>query len=234
MKVAIMQPYLFPYLGYFQLIDAVDVFVIHDDVQYIKKGWINRNKILCENSDVLFTFSINKDSSSKLINQRFYSDANFKTIQDNFMKTIFYTYKKSPHFSEIYNLLSEIFDYNNFNVAEFNSNSIKKLCDFIGIGTKFIFSSSLEKNNELKAQERVIEINRVLASDCYINPIGGIELYSRNAFREYEITLKFIQMNQIKYPQFGSEFVPSLSIIDVLMFNSKNKIKELLNEYELI
>jgi hypothetical protein len=158
----------------------------------------------------------------------------FETLKDNFMKTIFYTYKKSPHFSEIYNLLSEIFNYNNLNVAEFNSNSLKIICSFIGIETKFIMSSFIDKNNNLKGQERVIEINSVLGADYYINLIGGIGLYSQDTFQEHEITLKFIKMNDVKYSQFTNEFIPSLSIIDILMFNSKDRIHELLNEYELI
>jgi len=234
MKIGAMQPYLFPFLGYFQLINAVDVFVIADDVQYIKRGWINRNRILCNNKDFLFTFGIENDLFTKLINQRSYSEITFEKSKEKFLRKIDYSYKKAPHFSEIFDLLSKILDYDNLNVAEFNTNSLKNLCKFMGINTKFLFSSSLEKNNELKAQDRAIEINRVLGSDYYINAIGGIELYSPDDFQRHRITLKFIKMKQIKYPQFGSEFVPALSIIDVLMFNSKDKIKGLLDEYELL
>ena len=234
MKVGLMQPYLFPYLGYFQLINAVNVFILYDDVQYIKNGWINRNKILVKNREGMFTFSVKKDLSTKLINQRYYSDNAFETTKDNFLKTLYLSYKKAPYFSETHEVLSEIFNYNTLNVAEFNSNSLKILCDYMNINTKILISSSLKKNNELKSQHRVIEINRVLGSDCYINPIGGIELYSPNVFNENGIQLKFIRMNEIKYPQFEGKFIPSLSIIDVLMFNSKEEIKYLLSNYKLI
>jgi hypothetical protein len=234
MKIGANQPYLFPYLGYFQLINIVDIFVIVDDVQYIQRGWINRNKILQENKDFLFTFNVERDSFTKLINQRFYSDVTFEKTKEKFLKTIIYSYKKAPCFSEVYDLLSEILNYRSLNVAEFNTNSLKNLCQFMGINTKFLISSSLEKNNELKSQELAIEINRVLGSDNYVNSIGGIDLYSQDAFQKQGITLKFIKMKDIKYPQYGSEFVPSLSIIDVLMFNSKDTLERLLNEYELI
>ena len=234
MKVSIMQPYLFPYLGYFQLIHAVDIFVIYDDVQYIHHGWINRNKLLFDNKDHFFTFTVKKDSSKKLINQRFYSHELFETLKNNFLKRIKCTYKKAPYFSETYDLLSEILNYSNLNVAVFNSNSLKILCKSMRVETKFIMSSNLNKNNNLIGQERGFEILKLLGSQYEINAIGGLDLYSPDVYLQHGVTLKFIKMNDIKYPQFGNEFIPSLSIIDVLMFNSKDKIKGLLDEYELI
>lgn len=234
MKVGIMQPYLFPYLGYFQLINAVDVFVIYDDVQYIKGGWINRNKIQLNKKGILFTFSVKKDSTTKMINQRYYSDSTFKLTKSKFLTTISLSYHKSPYFKEIFELLSDIFTFNTLNVAEFNANSLQILCNYIGIDTPFIISSHLKKNENLKSYDRVIEINKILESDEYINPIGGSELYSRAVFRENNIALHFIRMKDIQYSQFGEEFIPSLSIIDVLMFNSKEKIKGLLGRYELV
>lgn len=234
MKVAIMQPYLFPYLGYFQLINAVDVFVILDDVQYIKGGWINRNKILFNNEGVLFTISVKKDSYKKLINQRSYKFDNFSKEKEDFFKRIEIIYKKSPYFSEIMDKIYEIFNYSSSNVAEFNSNSIKIICSYLGIDTKLIISSQLDKKNYLSAKERINEICKVLGADYLINPMGGINLYPKNMFQEKGIIIKFLRMNDVKYPQFDGEFVPFLSIIDVLMFNSKDKINELLDEYEFI
>ena len=234
MKVGLMQPYLFPYLGYFQLINAVDKFVIADDVQYIRHGWINRNNIRVMDKAHVFTFSVKKDSREKNINERFYSDKDFEIVKENLFENVNYSYKKSPYFSEIYQLLSEIFKYNNLNVAEFNTNSLKILCNYMGIHSDFLVSSSLTKNNELKRQDFVIEVNRVLGSDCYINSIGGMELYSKKAFEENNISLKFIKMNDVTYDQGGKEFIPFLSIIDVLMYNSKDKILDLLNEYTLV
>lgn len=229
-----MQPYLFPYLGYFQLIHAVDVFVIYDDVQYIKKGWINRNRLLVHNQPTMFSFPVKKDLYTANINDRNYDSALFDPTKKSFLNTAYYTYKKAPNFSDINELLSEILNFSNLNVSDFNTNSIKILCEYLGIDTEFVIGSRLNKNNELKSQDAVIEINRVLNSDYYINPIGGIQLYSKDLFQQHGIVLKFIQMDAIKYAQFGTTFSPSLSIIDVLMFNSKEKVRELLDCYTLI
>lgn len=234
MKVGIMQPYLFPYLGYFQLINSVDTFVIYDDVQYIKEGWINRNKIQLNKKEFLFTFSVQHDSAKKMINQRFYSEKTFEPTKIKFLKTIFLSYNKSPYFKEINEILQKILGFHSLNVAEFNTNSLKILCNYLGIDTKIIISSLLKKDDSLKAEARVIEINKILGSDCYINPIGGLELYSQRVFRENNIELQFIKMKHVEYPQFKGNFIPRLSIIDVLMYNSRERIKELLDEYELM
>jgi hypothetical protein len=229
----IMQPYLFPYLGYFQLIHAVDVFVILDDVQYIKGGWINRNQILLRRGPTMFTFAVKKAPHTERINHRYYDDERFELITQRFLNTVEGAYKKSPHFSDIYRLLSEICAYPNLNVADFNTNSLRNLCNYMDIDTEFVVASHLRKNDDLRSQDAVIEINRVLHSDCYINSIGGRQLYSKELFQQHGITLKFIEMDTIEYAQFGTTFAPSLSIIDVLMFNSKEKVRELLDSYTL-
>jgi hypothetical protein len=234
MKVGIMQPYLFPYLGYFQLINTVDTFVIYDDVQFIKDGWINRNTILLNNKAYLFTFSIQHDSVTKNINERFYSERSFESTKEKFFKTISLSYAKSPHYREVYELLQKSLNCNSFNVAEFNTYNLKVLCDYLGIETKIMISSQIKKNQALRSQDRVIEINKILGGDCYINAIGGMELYSKSAFEENGIKLRFIKMKEVTYPQLKGVFIPSLSIIDVLMFNSQKQIMQLLHEYELI
>lgn len=234
MKLGIMQPYLFPYLGYFQLINAVDVFVIYDDVQYIKNGWINRNKILSNRVPIMFTFGVKKDAMTMHINQRFYSENTYYSTKEKFLKTLFVSYHKAPHFKNTYELITEILSYEDLNVSKFNVNCLRKICDYINISTPFILSSSLEKEKELKAQEAVIGINKLLGSHCYINAIGGMEFYSPKKFKENGIKLRFIKMYDIEYPQFDEQFIPNLSIIDVLMFNSKREIETLLNDYELV
>ncbi len=234
MKVGIMQPYLFPYLGYFQLIKAVDTFVVYDDVQYIKKGWINRNQILLNGKPLLFTFGVKKDSSLMNINQRIYSEDKFYLLKDNFLQTLYRSYHKAPFFKEVNDLIDDIFTYESLNVSDFNTNSLKKICDYMNIQTPFLLSSSLEKTDGMKGQEVIIEINKKLKSDCYINAIGGRDLYSTKKFRENGISLRFIKMGDIHYNQFDNEFIPNLSIIDVLMFNSKEQIQRMLNNYELV
>ena len=180
MKLGIMQPYLFPYLGYFQLMEAVDTFVIYDDVQYIKHGWINRNNLLGfgktpETTVLPFTFSVKRDSMELNINQRYYSES-FKAEADTFLKTLQRRYSKAPYYDEVSHLIKDILSYSSRNVAEFNANSMKCIAEYCGIETEFMFSSELDIPDDLKAQKRILHICKELKTDEYINPIGGIEL----------------------------------------------------------
>lgn len=233
MKIGIMQPYLFPYIGYFQLINVVDKFVIHDDVQYIKGGWINRNRIQINDKDHLFTFSLKKDSSLKNINTRLFSDQ-FTKEKTYFLRLIQNNYKKAPYFFDTYDLLLKILDFKESNISSFITNSLKLICNYLKIKTPFYLSSELNKNNELKGQDRVINICQTLKAKIYINPIGGKILYSGEAFKKNNISLFFLQSKDIIYEHNKQLFIPNLSIIDVMMFNSKEEIKKIFVSYELI
>lgn len=231
MILGIMQPYFFPYLGYWQLINAVDTYVVYDDVAYIKGGWINRNNILVNGKANLITLSLENSSSFKNINE-------INIIQngknaEKILKTIQNVYKKAPYFTQVMPILENLF-LNNSTISTLNYNSIIEINKYLGINTKVILSSELEKDNSLKAQDKVIHINKLLGSDTYINAVGGQELYDRVAFKNEGIELKFLKMRDIKYQQFKNEFVPNLSIIDVMMFNSPETIREMLNDYELL
>ncbi|MDQ0155376.1 WbqC family protein [Robertmurraya andreesenii] len=233
MKVAIMQPYLFPYIGYFQLIKAVDLFVVHDDVQFIKGGWINRNRILVNGSPFLFTFSLKKASSSLNINQRYFSDA-FVEEKKRLLRILKASYGKAPYYFEVTKLVEEILEINpEDDISKLITRSLTKVCEYLNISTPIVMSSKIEKKNHLKGEERVIEINKRLKASHYINPIGGLELYNEESFLRHGVRLSFIKSKPIVYPQ-GKEFVPWLSIIDVLMFNSKENFNELLGSYDLI
>lgn len=227
-----MQPYLFPYIGYFQLINAVDKFVMHDDVQYIKGGWINRNRIQINDSDYLFTFSIKKDSSLKNINARLFSDQ-FNKEKINFLKIIQNNYKVAPYFFDTYKLLLEILEFKELNISLFITNSLKLICNYLEIKTPFYISSELNKDNLLKGQDRVINISQALKATVYINPIGGRILYSKEIFNRNNISLFFIKSSDINYEYKKEHYIPNLSIIDVMMFNSVEEIKKLLKNYEL-
>jgi hypothetical protein len=233
MKIGIMQPYLFPYISYFQLINAVDKFVIHDDVQYIKGGWINRNRIQVNDKDYLFTFSLKKDSSFKNINTRIFSDR-FNKEKVNFLKVIQNNYKNAPYFSVAYPLLINIFDFKEANTSLFISNSLKPICNYLEIKTPILLASELKKNNALKNQNRVINICHILKADTYINPIGGRELYSREEFKLNNISLFFLETKEIVYEYKKKHFIPNLSIIDIIMFNSIEKTRNILDNFELI
>jgi len=227
-----MQPYLFPYIGYFQLLNCVDTIVIYDDVNYIKKGWINRNKILVNGISNLFTISLKDSSQNKHINQIEISDGS--NWRENLIKKIEYAYKKAPLFDDIFPLISEIIKNEESNLSSYLIFSLKKISNYLRIDTNFVTSSELVKDNSLKGQDKIVEICRIMNASEYINAIGGLDLYENNIFLKNNVTLKFIKAKPVIYSQFKNEFVPWLSIIDVLMFNSIKEIKMMLKEYELI
>lgn len=234
MKLGIMQPYLFPYIGYFQLINSVDKFLLYDDVQFIKGGWINRNRLLINGKYSMFILKIKSDNFKLNINERFLME-NFEYENKKIIKSIKLAYSKAPYFNEVIDLIENILSYNENNLSKFIINSIIEICNYLDINTEIIISSQLKKNNSLKAQEKVIHINNILGSNIYINSLGGIELYSKKVFEENGINLYFLKSKNIIYTQFDEKkFISNLSIIDVLMFNAKEKVKELLNEYELV
>lgn len=230
--VAVMQPYLFPYIGYFHLIKAVDIFVIYDDVNFIRQGWINRNNILLNDKKHLWTLPVIDASSFRFINQHFISNPSANKAK--LLALLTQAYKKAPHFQEVMPLLEDIISFDEDNIALYIRNSLQKLSEYMGIKTEFLISSDIEKDYEASAQDRVIQIVKNLEGSHYCNAIGGQELYSRDAFEKEGIKLSFIQSDSVLYKQYGEAFIPFLSIIDVLMFNDKATINQHLNAYELI
>ena len=225
MKVAIMQPYFFPYIGYWQLIRAVDKYVVYDDVSYIKGGWINRNNILLNGKRHLITLPLDNPSSFRNINE-IYITSN-KRVREKLLRTIESAYKKAPFFDVIYPMIADLI-LNAMTISELNFNSILKICDYLGIATEIILSSYLNKDNSLKGQAKVIHISKILGANTYINAIGGKKLYSFKAFKEVGLDLQFLEMGDICYKQYDNEFVQGLSVIDALMFNDKGKIHDFL------
>lgn len=229
MKVGIMQPYFLPYIGYFQLIKAVDKYVVYDDVNYIKRGWINRNNILVNNQKQLFTISLKDASQNKLINEIQIED-DFK----KFSKTVQMNYRKAPYFEEGLALLNRITNYPNKQLALFITNSINEVLQYLQINTEIILSSSIQKNCSLKGEDKILDICIHIEASTYINAIGGQELYNREEFRIKGIDLYFLNPQIKPYSQFKNEFVSHLSILDVIMFNSVEEINSLLDNYTLI
>lgn len=232
MKLAVMQPYLFPYIGYFQLMNAADRFVIYDDVNFIKKGWINRNNILVNGKANLFTVPLKNASQNKLINELEISE--ISEWKKDLLKTIELSYRKAPCFEEVFDLIIRIIYNDETNISGYIYQSLEKVNSFLNIDTEIVRSSSVYQNRLLKQQKRIIDICKKENAGEYINPIGGLELYSKKVFRENEIDLYFIKTNEIVYRQLNNEFSGSLSIIDVMMFNPKDQINDFLNDYELI
>ncbi|MDK0647981.1 hypothetical protein GNF98_13035 [Clostridium perfringens] len=232
MKVGIMQPYFLPYIGYWQLLNAVDVYVIYDDVNFIKGGWINRNRLLMNNEPKLFNIKMNGASPNKLINEiELCSNLMWKK---KLLKTISSCYKKAKYYDDVFPMIEKIINYDEKNMALYIKNSFEVICDYIGINTNLVLSSTIEKNNELRAEDKVIEICKILGGTEYYNAIGGQDLYLFENFRNSGLKLSFLKTNSIEYKQFNNEFVSNLSILDVLMFNCKDKIKKFLDEYTLV
>jgi hypothetical protein len=229
MKVAIMQPYLFPYIGYWQLIHKVDTFVLFDDVNFIKKGYINRNEMIVGGASQRFTLELIGASQNKLINQ-----IEIGSNGSKILKTIEMSYKKAPYFDNVFPIIESVFNQDEKNLAKFVGHSLKVLSGFLGINTKFIFSSDMQKNNSLKGQDKILDIATNIKAKDYINSIGGLDLYDKDTFKENNINLRFLTSSVTEYKQFNKEFISHLSIIDVAMFNSVGDIKKMLDKIEIV
>lgn len=229
-----MQPYFFPYIGYFHLIKSVDEFVIYDNIQYTKKGWINRNRILSNGEDKILTIPIKKDSDYLNIQDRIIADS-WSKDKNKLLNTINDSYKKSPQFNNIFPIVHECLSSLEVNLFKFILNSLTILNSYLEIKTKIITSSDISIDHSLKSQDKVMAICKNLKATTYINAIGGQELYNVEDFSNKDIKLKFIKSNPLVYKQYKNEFIPWLSILDVLFFNDKKDIiKYLNNEYSLI
>lgn len=228
MKLAIMQPYLFPYLGYFQLIHAVDEFVLYDDVSYIKGGWINRNFILGPGGKQLITLALQGSSPNLPINGITIGDR-----RDKMLKTIRQTYSKAPNFSDVFPLVEDVLGQQERNLARFLNYGLRRICAFLGLHPRWHLSSELKKDSTLRGQDKVLAICAEIGASHYINAPGGRALYDEHAFNSRGLELSFIQPRITPYRQYANEFVPNLSIIDVMMFNDKRQCRCLLEEYDL-
>lgn len=232
MRLAIMQPYFFPYIGYFQLIAAVDLFIVYDNIKYTKKGWINRNRMLKNGKDVMFSLPLKSDSDYLDVYERELA-ANFNC--DKLLNQFKGGYQRAPYFAQTFELVEQIVRYEDGNLFRFLHHSIVKVCEHLGITTEIKISSDIAIDHDLKNQDKVLALCTAVGASTYVNAIGGIELYSKEFFREKGIDFKFIQSKLFEYVQFGDVFVPWLSIIDVMMFNTLDTIQNCIStNYELI
>lgn len=228
-----MQPYLFPYICYFQLINAVDIFVIYNDVNYIKQGWINRNNILIKDLAHRFVLPLEGASSNKMIKDLEIDRRLYDKWKMNFFKTLEQSYGRAPYYNEAVLLINDILSFPDKNLASFLNYSLQLLCNYFNIKTTLKLSSEIQVSKELKSQAKVIKICEELEATEYINATGGRQLYDKKKFLKHSINLNFISSNNIEYKQFGSVFIPWLSIIDVIMFNDVKEITTMLNDYKL-
>ena len=228
MKVAIMQPYFFPYIGYFQLMDAVDLFVFYDDAQFMKGGWVNRNRILREGAPAWWTYPIVREDFRLTIRERRYakSDANTASL----LGKLEGAYRRAPHYATTQDLVATCFACDDDSVAGFNQAHLADLAKRLGIGCDFAISSQIDHDRTLGGQERVIALSKAVGATRYFNAIGGRALYDPAAFADAGIDLCFVEPGAVAYPQFGDPPVPYLSIVDVLMFNTPAQASALLGQ----
>ena len=235
MTLAIMQPYFLPYIGYMQLMDAVDAFVLYDDVAFINRGWINRNKLLINGQEYLFTVPLRDASQNKRINEVHLADD--PKWRGKLLKTIEQGYRKAPQYGSVMPLTEKIINFATDSIAELVHNSLVELNAYLGLATRLVASSSVYDNAGLRSQERIIDICQREGATRYINPIGGMDLYDKPTFANTGIELAFIRPKPVVYPQFNRDetiFIPWLSILDVLMFNDVPATQVMLGEYELV
>lgn len=229
-----MQPYFMPYIGYFQMIKAVDKFVFYDDVNYIKQGWINRNKILVNQKEFLFTVPLDKATSFSFIKDTKINGKMYEKWKIKFYQTLFQSYKKAPYFNEVNGLIVKILESDSSSISRLAINSVHEIAKYLQLDTKFAVSSECYNNNELDRKMRLLDICKRENATNYINAIGGQELYEKQDFLNENIQLDFIKSKPVRYQQYDNEFVPCLSMIDVLMFNSVEEINGMLEKYELV
>jgi WbqC-like protein family len=222
MKLAVMQPYFFPYIGYFQLIAAADTFVVYDNIKYTKKGWINRNRLLRNGEPVVFSLPLKSDSDSLDVRDRsLASDFDRKKL----LNAIASAYQRAPYFCETFRLISDVVLFEEQNLFRYLHNCLKRTCEHLGLGTEIVISSDVDIDHTLRGQEKVIALCEALGATTYLNPIGGVDLYSTEAFAAKGVVLKFLRSTPFEYTQFGGPFVPWLSIIDVMMFNPPDAVE---------
>jgi hypothetical protein len=232
MKLAIMQPYFFPYIGYWQLINAVERFVIYDDVNYIKGGWINRNRILINGEPTYITVPLQQSSSRKRICDIFMQSSS--VWRDKLSRSIENTYRKAPFFAEVFPIIEKLIRYETDKLSAYLTHQLQALAAFLGIKAEFVASSRRYGNDHLSGQARILDICKREGGTTYINPEGGQTLYNIETFRDVGIDLCFMLMRPMPYKQRVTGFIPYLSIVDTLMEIGTAEIMHHLDAFDLI
>ena len=226
-----MQPYFLPYIGYWQLLAAVDQFVIYDNIQYTKKGWINRNRFLRNGTDAFFTVPLKKGSDYLTIAERTIAD---DFDPDKMLEQLAAAYRKAPSFVAVLPVLETIVRYGQRNLFDYLHHGITVTAGYLEICTPLVVSSTVAIDHSLKAERKVLALCTALGATRYVNFAGGRALYAAPAFAQQGLDLRFIQSRPIEYRQHAAPFVPSLSILDVMMFNSREAVRAMVGAYDLV
>ena len=231
MKVGIMQPYFFPYIGYWQLINMVDVFVIYDMGKYRPCGWINRNRIKINGESAYITIPVHR-STDVLIKEE-------KIVEDFFsrrkiIRTLEVNYRKAPFFNPCMEAISDSILFETESLSHYLYHNMVSVNQYLRIETPMVKSSELPILYREGAVNRILDICNYYSADYYVNPIGGQSLYNKEDFLKEAIQIDFLKPKDIFYQQGKGQFISNLSIIEVMMYNSRDDIKQMLGEYVLL
>ena len=230
MTLGANQPYFLPYLGYFQLIHAVDKFLVLDDFNYIKGGWINRNRILRDGKTVFLSVPVSHASPNREINKHYVCGS-----VESMLRSIREAYRKASLFEDVFPIITSVMEYSDKNLGAFVFNSIRTICDYLGIATSVILNSSRDDNTELRSEQRVIHLCKTMGADTYVNAIGGLSLYNRDNFAAEGIRLRFLKGELPPYRQLRTQdFVSALSILDIMMNIPRDEIRDMLDRFSLV
>ena len=234
MKLGIMQPYFFPHMGYYSLIHHVDRWIFFDTVQYIRRGWINRNRILKPQEGWQYIqVPVRKHAREMPIKDVRVSDAN--DWRGRAFRQLEHYQKIAPYYEDVTEFLRDALENDLSSLAELNAHLIAKTFAYLALPFEYEMFSAMDlRLGEVAAPgDWALEISRELEASEYINPPGGREIFDKERFAAASIQLQFLTANPAEYSQRRREFIPGLSILDVMMFNSRDEIHGMLNDFEL-
>lgn len=235
MKLAGMQPYFFPYLGYFGLIKHSDIFIIADNVQYIEPGWIRRNRILKPNEGWQYVgIPVVKCSHKTSIKEVKINES--EPWRDRIIRQLQHYSKRAPYYNDVIRFLERAFEAETDSIADLNVQLLAETCRYIGIPFHAEVFSRLDVVVERAnaPDEWALNTCRALDADTYINPPGGIEFYDHRKYARAGIELEFLKVNLRPYDQGAGAFEEGLSILDAMMFNTPQEIRAMLDDYDIL
>jgi hypothetical protein len=233
MVLAIMQPYIFPYPGYFHLIQACDTFVFYDDVNYIKQGWINRNRLQLGDKEFVFTIPLDHSGSFKRICDTTIHPVLFAAWYRKFLLSLEQSYKKAPFYPHMLNLVRSTFDADCNYISDICRKSIQLSAEYLGVSKNWIESSRQFHNDHLSGVDRVLDICRLTGATQYVNAPGGKALYDKQVFQHADLQLSFIRSVLPAYTHNGKPALPGLSILDLIAWLEPDEIRQFLLQYSL-
>jgi len=243
MKLGIMQSYFFPYFGYFQLVNSVDTFCLYEHVTFRKRSWITRNRILDKGNQEprYINIPVKNKSSFKAIGEISIDDSTNwrRTILD----ALYFNYKKAPFFESSYDVLERLINLKIENLHDYNSEIVVNISRWLECSTSIVSKSEKAVETELEnglidhtldiKTNRVVKLCRLYGASHYVNPTGGVALYCKDSFTRNGLELSFLDSHIEEYEQWGESYTPHLSIIDMMMHLSREKMQHLLKSYSL-